>query len=49
VPHTATAGKVFDSGVIAPGKSWTTIAESAGRHDYLCSLHPTMKASLLVQ
>lgn len=49
VPHTATAGKVFDSGVIAPGKSWTTMAESPGRHDYLCSLHPTMKASLLVQ
>ena len=49
VPHTATAGKVFDSGVIAPGKSWTTIAGTPGRHDYLCSLHPTMKASLLVQ
>ena len=41
VPHTATAGKVFDSGVIAPGKSWTTIAKTPGRHDYVCSLHPT--------
>ena len=49
VPHTATAGKVFDSGVIAPGRSWTTIAKTPGRHDYVCTLHPTMKASLLVE
>ena len=49
VPHTATSGKAFDSGVIAPGESWSTMAGAPGRHDYLCSLHPTMKASLLVQ
>jgi len=49
VPHTATAGKVFDSGAIAPGRSWTTIAKTPGRHDYVCTLHPTMRASLLVE
>ena len=49
-PHTATskAGK-FDSGSIDAGKSWTHTPRARGEFDYICSLHPTMKATLLVK
>jgi len=49
VPHTATAPGRFDSGVIQPGASWSVEPKTAGRHDYVCLLHPSMKAALLVQ
>ena len=49
VPHTATARQVFDSGPIAPGASRAVTMTQAGRHDYVCTLHPTMKASLVVK
>jgi plastocyanin len=49
VPHTATAPDGFDSGVIAPGKSWTWRADRPGRFEYVCTLHPTMKARLVVE
>ena len=47
--HTATAPRVFDSKSIAPDASWTHVAGRAGRYDYLCILHPTMKATLVVE
>jgi plastocyanin len=50
VPHTATAvGRTFGSPAIAPGASWATTVNKAGQHDYVCTLHPTMKASLAVK
>jgi len=49
VPHTATAAGTFDSHPIAPNKSWSHVARKAGRHDYVCTLHPTMKATLVVE
>ena len=49
VPHTATAAGVFDSATIAPGASWSTTRSKPGRHDYGCTMHPTMKASLVVK
>jgi len=49
VPHTVTAAGKFDSGSIAPGKSWTYVATAPGRHDYVCSYHPAMKATLVVR
>ncbi len=50
VPHTATAKGVFDSGAIAPGKSWSHAAPGkAGTYDYVCTFHPGMKATLVVQ
>lgn len=49
VPHTATATGLFDSGAIANGKSWSYVANKAGRHDYVCTYHPGMKATLVVQ
>jgi plastocyanin len=48
VPHTATATGVFDSGDIAPNASWSTAA-TAGTHDYICTLHPNMKGTLIVR
>jgi plastocyanin len=49
VPHTATAARVFDSGEIAAGSSWKMIAKTKGRFDYVCTMHPTMKATLVVE
>ena len=49
VPHTATAKGRFDSGVIAAGASWSVDPKTAGRYDYVCLLHPSMKAVLVVQ
>ncbi len=49
-PHTATAtGRAFDSGSVAPDKSWSWRAGKAGAYDYLCTLHTTMKARILVR
>ena len=48
-PHTATAKGAFDSGSIAAGASWTWVADKAGTFDYVCTLHPTMKAQLVVR
>ena len=49
VVHTATAGGAFDSGPIAAGKTWRLVAKKAGRLEYVCTLHPTMKATLVVE
>jgi plastocyanin len=49
VPHTATARGRFDSGSIAPGSSWEHAVPPPGRYDYICTFHPGMKATLVVQ
>jgi plastocyanin len=51
VPHTATAvdGKAFDSGVIDAGAEWRFTAARKGTHQYLCTFHPNMKATLVVK
>lgn len=49
VPHTATAKGAFDSRSIAAGKRWSHVARKAGRHAYVCTFHPGMKATLVVQ
>jgi len=49
-PHTATAtGKAFDSRSIAAGAKWKWTSTKAGRYDYVCTFHPTMKASVTVE
>jgi plastocyanin len=49
-PHTATAqNRKFDSGEIAPGKTWKYTAKKPGKFSYVCTLHPTMKATLVVK
>ncbi|HSW16139.1 MAG TPA: cupredoxin family copper-binding protein [Ramlibacter sp.] len=49
VPHTATAAGAFDSGNLAPGKSWSRPMTTAGTQAYVCAYHPTMKGSLIVE
>ncbi|WP_420819659.1 cupredoxin domain-containing protein [Pandoraea terrae] len=49
-PHTVTAqAGEFDSKNIAPGKSWKYVARKRGVFPYICTLHPTMKATLRVE
>ena len=49
VPHTATAAGLFDSGPVNPGASWSYTVTTAGSVDYVCTLHPTMKAQLFAE
>jgi plastocyanin len=48
-PHTATSGKVFDSGSIAVDASWSYVADKTGVYAYSCTFHPTMKGTITVQ
>jgi plastocyanin len=49
-PHTATADdRSFDSRNIATNKAWKYVATKSGTFHYVCALHPTMKATLVVR
>lgn len=49
-PHTAASEAAgFGSPVILAGKSWTHTFQKKGAFDYVCTLHPTMKAKLRVE
>jgi plastocyanin len=49
-PHTATSTKRgFDSRAIPAGGSWKFVARRKGEFDYLCTLHTTMKGTLVVK
>ena len=49
-PHTATAdNRAFDSRSIPPNGTWKFIAKRRGNYPYICVLHPTMKARLVVK
>jgi plastocyanin len=48
-PHTATStAGGFDSHEIAAGKSWKFTPKETGAFTYVCTLHPTMKATIRV-
>jgi len=50
VPHNATASDHgFQSPTIPPNGTWKFRMRKKGEHDYLCTLHPTMKAKLTVK
>ena len=50
VAHTATSKPgAFDSGLIAPGKSWKYKPKRAGVFAYTCTYHPTMNGTLRVK
>jgi plastocyanin len=49
VPHTATVAGGFDSGPIQPGAQWRGTVPAPGRHEVRCTLHPTMKAMLVIE
>ena len=46
--HTAT-GSTFNSGSIAPGRSYTATFPTAGTFTYKCSFHPGMTGTVTVQ
>jgi len=48
-PHTVTSAGNFDSKDIAAGKTWKYTAKKAGRFDYICTLHPNIKGTLVVE
>ena len=49
-PHTATARDgSFDSKEFGTNITWTYVADKAGTFPYICLLHPTMKATLIVK
>jgi plastocyanin len=48
-PHTVTSTGHFDSKEIAANKTWKFKAKEAGRFDYICTLHPNMKGTLVVE
>ena len=48
--HTATAqDRSFDSREIAAGKTWKYTVRKKGTIPYVCTLHPTMKGTLVVK
>jgi plastocyanin len=49
VAHTVTATGQFDSGAIGPNASWTHRFDKPGRYAYVCTYHPTMKATVVVE
>jgi plastocyanin len=52
VPHTATSTaqpKQFDSGILPVGSSWKYVVTKRGAYFYTCTLHPNMKAELIVR
>jgi len=48
-PHTVTAKGAFDSKEIGADRKWTYVARKPGRYDYICTLHPNMKGTLVVE
>ncbi len=50
VPHTVTAAgsRGFDSRTIAPATSWSHVFPVSGSFAYVCTLHPMMKATVIV-
>jgi plastocyanin len=49
-PHTATAqDRSFDSGEIPAARTWKLVARKRGAFAYVCTLHPLMKATLIVK
>ena len=52
VPHTATSTaqpKKFDSGILPVGSSWKYVVTKKETYFYTCTLHPNMKAELIVR
>lgn len=47
-PHTATSAGNFDSGTLQKGQFYSFTFNNAGTFDYICTLHPYMKAKITV-
>ena len=48
-PHTVTAPGKFDSGEMKEGARWAFVPAAPGRYDYICTLHPNMKGTVVVE
>jgi plastocyanin len=48
VPHSVTAPGV-ESGDLGEGKSWSYVASKKGAMEYICRLHPMMRARIIVK
>ena len=50
VPHSSTArNSAWDSKEIAANATWRYVPRMAGRYEYYCALHPTMKGAIIVR
>ncbi|MBI2042248.1 MAG: cupredoxin family copper-binding protein [Candidatus Nealsonbacteria bacterium] len=49
VPHTVTAEGIFDSRILQNGESFGYKFDSPGTFDYICAIHPNMKAQIIVE
>ena len=50
MPHTATgSGGSFDTGTLADGASGAVTFDTAGTFAYICSIHPTMTGTVIVE
>ena len=50
MPHTATgSGGSFDTGTLADGASAAVTFDTAGTFAYICSIHPTMTGTVIVE
>ena len=48
VPHTVTSD-VWDSGAVERGSSWVLVAAASDTIGYVCTLHPAMTGTLIVE
>lgn len=46
--HTVT-GPNFDSGTLQEGESYEFLFTDAGTYEYYCSLHPSMRGTVIVE
>jgi plastocyanin len=49
VPHNVTSGTAFNSDSLMPNGDWQWVADKAGRLEYVCAYHPTMKGTIVVE
>lgn len=48
-PHTAAAGDTFDTGTLQKGDEKTLTLQPPGTFAYICTIHPFMKATVIVE
>lgn len=49
VPHTATSAGKWDTGTLTQRATGRYVAGRSGRLTYVCTLHPTMRGTLIVK
>lgn len=47
-PHTITIDKVLDSGTLNQGQTYSYTFNDAGTFEYICAIHPSMRAKVIV-